>query len=372
MEKIKILSILLFAYLFTACGDMNSVYQEYLDRGESIYIGIADSLTIIPGNHRAKIRWKLDADPKLKDCVISWGDSDSAVFEITRTSFDPEWMEVEVSNLPEGSLIFTAYTRDIYGNCSLKKEKSQKIYGEKYIQNLSFRKVSSIDVYSPNRLVMNWSAMENSVGVNFHYININNKKVDLFIAPNETEVTLTDFVMGGEYSYETLYVPVVNCIDTFSTVSKVDNFPDSYILDKSTWKVIDLSSEETASENSPAINIIDNDPNTYWHNVWSSETPILPHFITVDMQTVKKLKSITIAKRLGNTDLKKAHIELSMDNINWKKVGEVEFIQSADPNSDVISLLDFVEARYLKLVITESYRTPHTSVSEIYVTGLDQ
>ena len=80
---------------------------------------------------------------------------------------------------------------------------------------------------------------------------------------------------------------------------------------------------------------------------------------------------MTIAKRQANTDLKSAYIELSTDNHNWEIVGNVKFENTEDPNAKTIVLKDPKKARYMKVVITESHRSPFVSLSEIYALGTD-
>ena len=72
-----------------------------------------------------------------------------------------------------------------------------------------------------------------------------------------------------------------------------------------------------------------------------------------------------------NTDLKAAHIEISTDNRSWEIAGKVEFEKTADPNAKTIVLGEIKKARYMKLVITESHRSPSASISEVYVLGTE-
>lgn len=367
MKISKIIWAVTAACLLSACGDMSSVYQEYLDEGEQIYIGIADSLTIAPGNQRAKMKWKLDADPKLKDCVVSWSATDSVVYPIDRVTNDPQWMEVEVKNLPEGSSVFTVYTRDIYGNKSLKREKSQMIYGKKYIDNQLPRKIASMDVFGPDQMKMNWNSMDNSVGVNMHYMNRNGEKVDLFVKPDQAVVELSDFVLGGEFTYETLYLPSASCIDTFVTSSKKDKFPNIYILDRSAWTAT-ASSDKAGSDGGTAQVLLDGDPETYWHSMWGPDAP-LPHWILVDLKKEYEVGIVEVYKRVANTDCKKLNIQVSMDGVDFTEIGVIEYEKTQVPNGKDITLDTPVRAKFIKLVITDSWRNPFVSLSEIKVLG---
>lgn len=51
---------------------MNAIHDEYLKRGETIYIGAVDSLKSNPGNNRVRLKWQMNADPRIKDLIICW------------------------------------------------------------------------------------------------------------------------------------------------------------------------------------------------------------------------------------------------------------------------------------------------------------
>ena len=69
--------------------------------------------------------------------------------------------------------------------------------------------------------------------------------------------------------------------------------------------------------------------------------------------------------------MKTAHIEISTDNRSWEIVGKVEFEKTENPNARTIVLGEAKKARYIKLVITESHRSPSASISEVYVLGTE-
>lgn len=351
----------------TSCSDMSDIYKDYLEQGEQVYIAIADSLTILPGNCRAKAEWKLDADPKLKDCVIKWGENDSIVVPVEKAG--EQWMEATIPNLPEGSLVFTAYTRDIYGNISLKTEKSQAIYGPTYISNLNARKIASIEAVDDENLIINWNSLDNCVGVNLSYTNRSGKQMEYFVAADELKTTLHDVQLGSEFSYITLYRPTENCIDVFATDTPYTmDFPSGFILDRSGWTATSSSDATHKNDGGEAQVLLDDDLNTYWHSSWSPDTP-LPHWILIDMQNEYMVTEINVYKRKDNADCKKVELYLSKDGEYFESVGILEYQKTASPNNLVQTLMESIEARYLKCVITESYRTPFVSLSEIKVSG---
>ncbi|MBC2593676.1 beta-galactosidase [Ruficoccus amylovorans] len=72
-------------------------------------------------------------------------------------------------------------------------------------------------------------------------------------------------------------------------------------LDRDGWKVIYADSEEIIAEPSPASNIIDNQPVTYWHTRYAGdegETPF-PHQIVIDLGEVQTIRALRYLPRNG-------------------------------------------------------------------------
>lgn len=357
---------LLAMLTISSCDDMAEIYKGYVQDGERIYIGIADSLTIVPGNSRAQVKWKLDNDPKLKESIIKWSEKDSVIIPIESTG--EQWQETTVSNLPEASLIFTAYTRDVYGNVSLKTEKTQQIYGATYISNLGARKIASVEAFSDGSVEIDWNSMDKCVGVNLYYLNKEGKETELFVPADEMVTVLSDAQLGSEFRYFTLYKPTEDCIDTFSTsVPYSMKFPAGYKLDSDGW-IPTASSDAAHKGDGDAWALIDNDFNTYWHSSWDPDAP-LPHWILLDMKKEYIITEISVYKRIGSTDCKTVEVYVSLDNNTYDSVGILEYAQTPTPEGLTLTLDAPVKAKYIKCVVTDSYRAPYVSLSEIKVSG---
>lgn len=353
----------------SSCDDMAEIYKGYVQDGERIYIGIADSLTIVPGNSRAQVKWKLDGDPKLKESIIKWSEKDSVIIPIESTG--EQWQETTVSNLPEASLIFTAYTRDVYGNVSLKTEKTQQIYGATYISNLGARKIASVEAFSDGSVEIDWNSMDKCVGVNLYYLNKEGKETELFVPADEMVTILRDAQLGSEFRYITLYKPTEDCIDVFETSTPhVMTFPLGYQLDRSTWEATASSDATHGDDGGPASVLIDDDFNTYWHSSWTPDEP-LPHWIRLDMKQEYLITEVSVYKRLNNTDCKTVEVYLSLDDVTYDLAGVLEYDQTPNPNGLTLALDTPVRAKYIKCVVTDSYRVPFVSLSEIKVAGTE-
>ena len=91
---------------------------------------------------------------------------------------------------------------------------------------------------------------------------------------------------------ETLYYRVKAFKDNQTSCNSnvvILNTPKQGYLSTNGWSVIDFSSEETSSENSPVTHAVDNNTDTYWHTLYSSSQPGHPHYLVVDLGEEKNL-----------------------------------------------------------------------------------
>lgn len=145
----------------------------------------------------------------------------------------------------------------------------------------------------------------------------------------------------------------------FRVIEVVIPEPEPDFYNKDGWEVIDVSSEEIAGEgtNGFASNIIDGDDNTYWHSCWSGcddEQSNYPHFMTVDMKSVKEVNGIQFAQRQSGTrgvDL--IEIEASDDNETWSSLGEFNLINSIAPQ--LVELGEVTTFQYFRITIKSGY-----------------
>lgn len=368
---IKYLIYLVAILLLAACTEMNDLHQQYLDEGETIYTGRVDSIQIMHGKERLKLSWQINSDPKITHCIIFWNNrKDSVVVDVPSDRTGVTLMD-QIIDLPEGSYVFEFVTFDNENNSSLSIIRSSDVYGPKYEQTLLSRPIADL-IAERDSVVLNWSQIDNSVGVLFHYTNQAGNEVELNISNNENQTIIYDYAVGSEYSYQTMYIPSETAIDTFYSAAYFRTFPDVVKLNTPDWEVIFASTEELSGEgpvNGRASTILDGNKNTFWHSQWQGGAPEMPHTIIVDMKEDLQIMGLDIFRRLNNKDTKKVEYEMSQDNENWTKFGEVSFPNNPSPNNKMLTLEEPVTARYLKIVVSESNSYPHASLSEIVLYG---
>jgi len=122
---------------------------------------------------------------------------------------------------------------------------------------------------------------------------------------------------------------------------------------ESRWLVVEYSSQETAAENGRATNLIDGDPDTYWHSRWSNSPATFPHHITIDMRATATVNGFTLTQRTGQRRVKDIEISVSNDNASWQSLGEFVLADTATPqNLDLASARSF---RYVKVTMKSAH-----------------
>ena len=145
-------------------------------------------------------------------------------------------------------------------------------------------------------------------------------------------------------------------------------------LDKSTWSIASVNSEEATGENNGkngrAIHLIDNNTKTFWHSKWSGGSNPLPYEIVIDMKKNILISQVELLPRGfgSNNPLKQVQFEVSSNNLDWKKIGSFEF---SNINTALTYAVKTSEARYLKFICPDSGgNTTVASVRELDVRGV--
>lgn len=227
---IKTLILCSFSLAFFACGDINSIHEEYLNRGEEIYTGVIDSLKAYTGDEQVKFTWEINADPRITKTVIHWNNGvDSSVVEVNRTQGGVMLME-KILKLPEDSYIFKFVTKDDEGHKSLSVEKTVEIYGPNYTSTLRNREVGAITSQSDGSVKLSWGSIEDITLL--HTIVTYTKYTDssdpliseVIVANNISESILPDIKVGDEITVSSVYLPE-NSLDTFKANATTYRIP---------------------------------------------------------------------------------------------------------------------------------------------------
>lgn len=148
MKKIKVNLIfqLAFVLLFICqgCEKMEDTYKQYLDGGEIIYPGRADTLKAFPGKNRIKLQWLIVSDPKVVRAMVYWNNkADSVEVRIHKTA-NTDTVSVVIPGLDEGLYTFDVYTYDAAGHRSVRSQVIGEVFGASFQRTLANRLVKTV------------------------------------------------------------------------------------------------------------------------------------------------------------------------------------------------------------------------------------
>lgn len=121
-------------------------------------------------------------------------------------------------------------------------------------------------------------------------------------------------------------------------------------------EVVFASSEENKAEDTPASNLTDGDPNTFWHTMYSVTMASFPHWVDFDCGEEKTLTGFSYLPRQDspNGRIKDYEIYVSQDGKNWgEPVKKGTFANSRELKKETFSAP--VKARYVRLRALSSH-----------------
>jgi hypothetical protein len=141
------------------------------------------------------------------------------------------------------------------------------------------------------------------------------------------------------------------------------------VISRSNWTV--TVSDETASDGGGKIAMLDDDFGTYWHSQWTPSNVDLPHKAIFDLGAPAEISQIiTIRRSNGDTKTLQYSVSNDLNLEEWPVIAAGEYALQSDGIHDLtLNATQTIKARYLKLVLAESFRAPFTSIAEVYVIG---
>ena len=200
--------IMLGMTMLASCDDINSVHEKYLDRGESIYTGIVDSLTVESGNEKAKFRWMLNSDPRIKQVIIYWNNyTEYKAIDVHREKPGLLWMNEEIE-FPEKDYVFYLMTTDGNGHQSMPVEKAVKIYGPKYVASLVNRGIKKSSV-SKGKATLTWASISTPtlLYTTIKYTDNSGSEIEMRVENNSGTTTLEEMKSGDKIKIISTFKP---------------------------------------------------------------------------------------------------------------------------------------------------------------------
>ena len=230
MKQIYIILGCFWMLTMASCGDMLEDIQPYLDKGEKIYVGKLDSISVLSGKNRIKIVGYMPFGMTQTKCMIHWlnphGEVGTKEFAVARTDPD-ESFEFLFEDLLEGQYDFQIYTCDALGNSSIRVDRGGYSYGDIYQNSLYSReidKITSEKIMVEDTPVWQatvaWKGLNNigARGCNVEYETSEGGSFKTIYVPVEEQTTrIAGYKPNGTIRWETTYMPDSASIDLFKT-----------------------------------------------------------------------------------------------------------------------------------------------------------
>lgn len=220
----------LIALMIYSCKPSDYYYGEYLDKGEVYYPGRIDSLSLIPGNLRAKIRFRVTTDPKVNRVKVHLRNSLAPTVTVETypiaTGEHGKFKIIDLENLAEATYTAQVYSFDAKGDSSRLVSTNQFVYGNSYIRTLVNRSSLKFDASEPGKIYLVF-ARENNLPKegNFYpmqyteikYSATNGEAKSIQLTPYKDFADVSDIQTGTTVQFRTVYKPIHNSLDYFYT-----------------------------------------------------------------------------------------------------------------------------------------------------------
>lgn len=225
MKSLKLFSAGVLGCLLVSCGDMLENIEQYIDKGETIYVGKVDSLKLYPGRERIGLRGDLRYGLTQTRCTISWlhpsGEEQSKSIDIVRTSPDDKF-DVVLTDMQEGPYEFTVITYDGLGNKSIPVTANGYVYGDLYEQSLVNRSIEGdiVTSYEDGEFIatikwlpLNYEEAQETC-LTYELADGSGQK-SIKVNTGDNRSVITGAKPGGEFEWYTVYKPDSLAIDMF-------------------------------------------------------------------------------------------------------------------------------------------------------------
>jgi hypothetical protein len=199
---------------------MNDNFNPYMENGEIIYIGKADSVKTFAGEQRFLLEF-IVKDPRANALYVFWNQqTDSIIVPVPDHNPDDVFsiMVGDETLLNEGSYTLELVSKSADKYKSVSVVASVNVYGNKFRQTLVPKIVRSV-VNSNGNITISWGGAisEKELGVALKYVNVFNHDTVVFRTTKELKnpTVLSDVELTQGIDYKTFYLPETTAIDTF-------------------------------------------------------------------------------------------------------------------------------------------------------------
>jgi hypothetical protein len=237
MKKIfYTIAVFISALLLASCDDMNSVHQEFLDRGAGVQVGRPIIEAVKAGFERVEVEWMVDADPKIYESRISYTlNGEQHTVSVPVDPNRTESLMTQIIEVPEGVYVFEMVNVTGDGFRSLRSSMSGRAFGETF-QNRLRNRAATVSG-QPGNATITFSVESGVVETRVTYVNNQNEEKVITIPGNQTTLNITDFLLGSTFTHSSFYRPERDAIDLIPSNPATGRLSMGVDLDRTAWTV---------------------------------------------------------------------------------------------------------------------------------------
>ncbi len=295
-----------------SCEDMNETQAEFVDRGETKYVGKAMELFSNVGFKKVKLNMVISNDPLIKKGTITYYAPDEEVleFDVVRNKNGIDTIS-QILELQQGSYNLTVQFSDGNGHYSLKNDHSCFVYGDAYIQSLANRDIVDM-VNDEDGLSLSLSSANSGlVNSKITYQTNSDLLIDTIFTSDVESLLLEDVKKGSSLKIVSYYLFDERQLEIFETSEETYTVPLDYLIPKSEWSGLLLADDTPDAYGWVLSNLWDESTDTGFH---SPDPTTYPALISFDLGNPTLIKSISMAPRPDFNDRFPDDIEIWMSN----------------------------------------------------------
>lgn len=198
-----ILSLAVFS-----CESDQDTFNEFVSDGERVTVGAVQNIMVSLGVGKIKMDVAINADPKIKKFILKDGEQEISILDLVRNKDGADTVSY-ILDLDEKLYNFNIRSVDDDGNESVPYEFVTTVYGDKYIANLSSRKVTDLTFDADAGIATVWLSVKQDrmKETILTYTDRNDVVKVISVANEDTNVEISDFKLGTTISVQSTYLP---------------------------------------------------------------------------------------------------------------------------------------------------------------------
>lgn len=298
-------SVALLAVVAFGCDKMTDTQREWIDRGETIYVGRFDSLRVRSGFGRVQIEGDTRYVRTATSCRVRVGEEEYS-YAIADIVGDDGVARILIEGLEEGSHYFYVTNYDADGGRSLTTEVFGSVYGE---QDLLLLRPCRVEAMTPNpdgSIQLGWGEVEGVERIDLEWEAADGSRQSAVIDGWEPTTLLPSWRKGGTLRATTHIRQAEDDLDALVLDPVEQRFPDEaeFEVQKSRFNLVELPTDTRGNAYAGSSCGV----RGLWDGVWSpyenhsyhtADGEGVPHHLTFDMGVRARLSRVWLA---GRTD----------------------------------------------------------------------